>query len=153
MRIRFPVVIELKQKWIDIVIARNKKGCGTGLVCGSHFSASQYVKGKVPPKLKSQAFPDQHMGILKEKEDLPYICNEFQRDLSNSVQVFKLKDEVKTLKDSKEAFEKKCIDLNRQNIELRKQLQSITTRENESLKNQSALDNDTKVCEKNVKLF
>lgn len=141
--IRFPVDIDLKQKWIEIVIARNKKGCGIGLVCGSHFSASQYMQGKVPPKLKSQAFPDQHMGVLKEKEDPPYICNDFHRDLNNSVQVSKLKDEVKALKDSKLALEKKCTDLNRQNMELRKQLQSM----NASLKNQSVLDSDTKVCE------
>lgn len=101
------------------------------------------MQGKVPPKLKSQAFPDQHMGVLKEKEDPPYICNDFHRDLNNSVQVSKLKDEVKALKDSKLALEKKCTDLNRQNMELRKQLQSM----NASLKNQSVLDSDTKVCE------
>lgn len=115
------------------------------MVCASHFSPSQYVIGKVPSKLNQHSFPDQHLGTLCDNHDGPSKCNDDHLHLNARMQSYMLKDEICALKISNAAQEKKCTELNRQNKELRQQLQNMKAREEAFQKNQLALDSDTKV--------
>lgn len=112
------------------------------MVCGSHFSTSQCLQGRIAQKLKKDAFPDQHLGDLQEKVEPPRVPDEFQQNLDDSVRVYNLEDKINLLQDRNAALKIKCTDLSKKNEELSQQLHSIRTRENAS----SALDNDTKVC-------
>lgn len=146
---RFPIDVELKQKWCNVISKANSSVCkGVGLICEKHFPEDAFERNRSNKitgirKNSIPCYTNQHSNetTAHNESSIPefdsnsnetQLCNPnqihqecFRKIIEKDLEIYKLKETIESLQNSKKQCIKTINTLKKENKDLRENITEL----------------------------